>query len=173
MGFSRQGYWSELPCCVPGNPPDPGIKLMSPVLQADSLPTEPPGRHLLTSKYLLNFKSQVVYSFFSVPYILSSLRLRFISIWIHLILIIYMVTTLPCTLISMCFQFLTHCLAYLQTLNISYFTFFTWFQTLHPQIIYQILCIALSRPFSKAYPLPCVVFHILTPTSITSSHFIL
>ena len=27
MGFSRQGYWSGLPCLPPGDPPDPGIKL--------------------------------------------------------------------------------------------------------------------------------------------------
>ena len=35
MGFSRQEYWSGLPCLSPGNLPDPGIKaasLMSPAL---------------------------------------------------------------------------------------------------------------------------------------------
>ena len=26
MGFSRQEYWSGLPCPPPGDPPDPGIK---------------------------------------------------------------------------------------------------------------------------------------------------
>ena len=33
MGFSRQEYWSRLPCSPPGDIPDPGIKpasLMSP-----------------------------------------------------------------------------------------------------------------------------------------------
>ena len=44
MGFSRQEYWSELPFPSPGNLPDPGIKPGSPALQADSLPTEPPGK---------------------------------------------------------------------------------------------------------------------------------
>ena len=37
MGFSRQEYWSGLPCPPPGNPADPGIKpvsLMSPALAA-------------------------------------------------------------------------------------------------------------------------------------------
>ena len=29
MGFSRQEYWSELPCCPPEDLPDPGIKLTS------------------------------------------------------------------------------------------------------------------------------------------------
>ena len=37
-GFSRQEYWSELPFPSPGVLPDPGIKLISAVLQADSLP---------------------------------------------------------------------------------------------------------------------------------------
>ena len=39
-GFSRQEYWSRLPCPPPGGLPDPGIKLRSPAvpaLQVDSL----------------------------------------------------------------------------------------------------------------------------------------
>ena len=38
MGFSRQEYWSVLPCPPPGDLSDPGIEPMSPALQADSLP---------------------------------------------------------------------------------------------------------------------------------------
>ena len=38
MGFSRQEYWHELPSPPPGDPPNPGIKLVSPELQVDSLP---------------------------------------------------------------------------------------------------------------------------------------
>ena len=37
MGFPRQEYWSGLPSPSPGDLPDPGIKLRSPVLEADSL----------------------------------------------------------------------------------------------------------------------------------------
>ena len=47
LGFSRQEYLSGLPCPPPGDLPDPGIEpisLASPALQADSLPTEPPGK---------------------------------------------------------------------------------------------------------------------------------
>ena len=44
MGFSRQEYWGGLPCPPPGNLPNPGIEPRSPALQADSLPTEPPGK---------------------------------------------------------------------------------------------------------------------------------
>ena len=40
MGFSRQEYWSGLPCPSPGDLPNPGIKPRSPELQADDLPTE-------------------------------------------------------------------------------------------------------------------------------------
>ena len=44
MGFSRQEYWSGLPCLPPGDLPDPGIKPGSPALQAECLPPEPPGK---------------------------------------------------------------------------------------------------------------------------------
>ena len=41
MGFSRQEYWSGLPCPSPMDLPDPGIETLFPALQADSLPSEP------------------------------------------------------------------------------------------------------------------------------------
>ena len=44
MGFSRQEYWSGLPFLSPGDLPDSGIKLRSPKLQVNSLPSEPPGK---------------------------------------------------------------------------------------------------------------------------------
>ena len=37
LGFSRQEYWSGLPCPSPGDLPNPGIEPGSPALQADSL----------------------------------------------------------------------------------------------------------------------------------------
>ena len=43
-GILQQGYWSGLPCCPPGGLPNPGIKPVSPALQGDSLPSEPPGK---------------------------------------------------------------------------------------------------------------------------------
>ena len=49
MEFSRQEYWSGLPFPSPGNFPNPGIKHGSPALQADSLPTEPPGKPIIVS----------------------------------------------------------------------------------------------------------------------------
>ena len=44
MRFSRQEYWSGLPFPSPGDLSDPGIEPWSPALQADSLPSEPPGK---------------------------------------------------------------------------------------------------------------------------------
>ena len=46
MGFSRQEYWSGLPCPPPGELSDPGIKPGSLAFQADSSPTEPQGKAL-------------------------------------------------------------------------------------------------------------------------------
>ena len=43
-GFSRQEYWSGLPCPPPGDLPNPEFKPRSPSLQADSLMCEPPGK---------------------------------------------------------------------------------------------------------------------------------
>ena len=40
MGFFRQEYCSEVPFPSPGDLPNPGIEPRSPVLQADSLPSE-------------------------------------------------------------------------------------------------------------------------------------
>ena len=37
MGFSRQEYWSGLPCPPPQDLPNPGTEPMSPTWQADSL----------------------------------------------------------------------------------------------------------------------------------------
>ena len=47
MGFSRQEYWSGLPCPPPGDIPDLEIEpapLVSPTLQADSLLLESLGK---------------------------------------------------------------------------------------------------------------------------------
>ena len=49
MGFSRQELWSGLPFPSPGYLPDLGIEPASPALQADALPSEPPGKILIYS----------------------------------------------------------------------------------------------------------------------------
>ena len=44
--ISRQEYWSGEPLASPGYLPDPGLEPRSPVLQADSWPSEPPRKPL-------------------------------------------------------------------------------------------------------------------------------
>ena len=48
MGFSRQEYWSGLPCLPAGDLLKPLMELESPALQADSLPNETPGKPRLS-----------------------------------------------------------------------------------------------------------------------------
>ena len=44
MGFSRQEYWSGLPCPPPGDRPNPEVKPTSPALAGGFFTTEPPGK---------------------------------------------------------------------------------------------------------------------------------
>ena len=57
-GFSRQEYCSGLPCPPPGDVPDPGIEPGSLALQADSWPSEPPGKPLWSREL---WSSQALY----------------------------------------------------------------------------------------------------------------
>ena len=60
MGFSRQEYCSGLPFPSPGDLPNPRIKPRSSTLQADTLPSEPPGK---SERYEVNaiFKKVKLY----------------------------------------------------------------------------------------------------------------
>ena len=58
MEFSRQQCWSGLPFPSPEGLPDPGIEPGSPELQADALPSEPPGKPILA--YVVVSKISVV-----------------------------------------------------------------------------------------------------------------
>ena len=44
MDFFKQEYWSGLPFPSSGDLPHPGIEPGSSALQADALPSEPPGK---------------------------------------------------------------------------------------------------------------------------------
>ena len=57
MGFSRQEYWSGLPCLPPGDLPDPGIEPSSLTPPAGSLPWGSPGKPLLSLRH--KEKSQI------------------------------------------------------------------------------------------------------------------
>ena len=60
MGFPRQEYWSGLPFPSPGDLLDPGFGPWSPVLQADSLPSEPPGKPQASFQLYRNLAAMVV-----------------------------------------------------------------------------------------------------------------
>ena len=57
--FSRQEYWSGLPCPPPGNLPNPGIEPRPPELQADSLPSEPLGKPMSTGMGSLTILEEI------------------------------------------------------------------------------------------------------------------
>ena len=58
MGFSKQEYWSGLPFPSAGDLPDPGLKFVSPALQAESLLSKPPRK-----PYLLNISGFLLRNF--------------------------------------------------------------------------------------------------------------
>ena len=66
MEFSRPEYWSGQPIPSPVDLSDLGIKLGSPALQVDSLPTELPGNPTEEGKklYILVFFKIIVFIYF-------------------------------------------------------------------------------------------------------------
>ena len=62
MGLSRQEYWSGLPFPSPEDLSGPGTEVGSPTLQADSLPSELPGKPWCMSmhKFLLFIRMPVL-----------------------------------------------------------------------------------------------------------------
>ena len=67
IGYSRQEYWSGLPCPFLGHLPDPGMEPRSPALQVDSLPSEPPG------------KSRRQITLYVIIYIVTNLKKSFVT----------------------------------------------------------------------------------------------
>ena len=102
LGYSRQEYWSGLPCPPPGDLPNPGIKLASLSLllwQAGSLPLGPRGKPTIsfgthqilyleyffsgvtTSILGLELSPNSLFHFLEVPYLVFCLRHK--RIWCH------------------------------------------------------------------------------------------
>ena len=96
MGFSRQEYWSGLPFPSPGAFPEPGIELRSPALQADSLPSEPPGNSCISRWILYHWPPGEALSNF----------LEEISSLSHFIVFLYFFSLFTCKgfLISSCYS---------------------------------------------------------------------
>ena len=64
MGFSRQEYWSELPCPPPGDLPNPGIKpksLVSPALAGGFFTTSTTWEALIRLHIFILF--QILFSY--------------------------------------------------------------------------------------------------------------
>ena len=57
--ISKQEYWSGLPFPSPEHLPDPGIEPGSPALQADSSPSEPPGKPRVVKKHLVSNRARI------------------------------------------------------------------------------------------------------------------
>ena len=78
MGFSRQEYWSGLPCPPPGDLPHERIKpasLVYPALQADSLLLNHQGSPIKLAQYLA-FRFLVKINKHKAPKIASSTQLK-------------------------------------------------------------------------------------------------
>ena len=61
MGFSRKEYWSGLPSPSAGDLPGPRIELEYLILQADCLPSEPPGKNLSKSTFNIHISSKILF----------------------------------------------------------------------------------------------------------------
>ena len=80
MGFSRQEYYSGLPCPLPGNLPNPGIELHPLCLlhwQEGSLSLAPPGKPLIgtvgnVKRHKQNFRS----NYFRISIVLHFISLK-------------------------------------------------------------------------------------------------
>jgi len=59
MEFSRPEYWSGQPFASGGDLPNPGIEPRSPTMQADFLPSEPPGKTKNTGMVSLSLLQQI------------------------------------------------------------------------------------------------------------------
>ena len=82
MGFSRQECWSGLSFPSSGDLPNPGIEPGSPALQADTLPSEPPGLAFVLIRYRLRcsnkrFQNTVAYVRKGCVFFFSSLVQQF------------------------------------------------------------------------------------------------
>ena len=82
MEFSRQEYWSRLPCPPPGNLPYPGIEpasLMFPALPGGFLPLAPPGKH----KYVIYVYINIVKGA-NINIVLHIFLCMWMCIWVYI-----------------------------------------------------------------------------------------
>ena len=90
MEFSRPEYCSGFPFPFPGDLPNPGIEPRSPALQADSLPSEPPGNPVNTRVGSLSLLQRVVCVCAYIYTVPKELFFEFKGLWT-----LYMLIGLP------------------------------------------------------------------------------
>ena len=78
MRFSRQEYWSGLPCPPLGDLPNPGTEPRSPAFQVDSFTTEPSGK---PNMLLLKWKLLSCVRFFVTPWTIHSMEFSGPEYW--------------------------------------------------------------------------------------------
>ena len=86
MGFSRQEYWSGLPCLPPGHLPNPGIKLVSlmfPALRSGSFTTSTTWEGILFKKKRLCMETAKKKFFLELGSFSSFLENIILFIWLH------------------------------------------------------------------------------------------
>ena len=85
MGFPRQEYWNGLPFPSPEYLPDPGIEPSSLSLQADSLPSELPGKPKMYLRVSNSFSRNYfkIYIHYTQPCVCAALS----HIW-HLVILL-------------------------------------------------------------------------------------
>ena len=82
MGFPRQEYWDGLPFPSPGDLPDPRIEPRSPALQADALPSEPPGKHFIHSRVCMSIPVFPIHPTFLTPLVSTHLFSMSVSLFL-------------------------------------------------------------------------------------------
>ena len=82
MEFSRQDYWSGLAFPSPRDLPVPGTEPRFPALQADSLPSEPPGKpyFIVISKWTHTRFSRIIFLFRFRTILLKNFKKRIIIV---------------------------------------------------------------------------------------------
>ena len=104
MEFSREEYWGVLPFFSVGDLPNPGIEPGSPVLQADALLSETPGKPIylpISIYHLIQHFTAMFCNAFSFVYVfLAQSRLKLV--YLKKYLRYFMATTQKKILIYMC-----------------------------------------------------------------------
>ena len=109
MRFSRQEYWSGLPCPLPGDLPDPGFEPRSSALQVNSLLSESPGKYI--NLIYLGLNPPSFFCLFSILFFSLSclfwIKIFYFSFCLLSVLVIH--TLIVALEVNTCILHLLHC----------------------------------------------------------------